>query len=141
MQPPNTTEICGRPLCRHLALAVERIAKMVAVGKHAVLLGQIGPAAIDQIQTGQPVRLGYFLRAGVLLDGLVKETAALYGGVIGNNRHWLAMHHADARHDPCGVYVAPVLPPSRQRQIALRKAVPGSITRSILSRTKSLPRA
>ena len=50
-----TTAICGMPARRHVGLVVEDAAEMLAVGKHLVLVRQVGAAGIDQVDAGQPV--------------------------------------------------------------------------------------
>ena len=60
---------------------------MVAVGKDFVLIGQIGAAAIDQIDAGQLAFLGDFLRAQVLFHRHRVIGAALDRRVIGNDHH------------------------------------------------------
>ena len=44
---------------------------MAGIGKDPVLFGQICPAAVHQIEAGQPVFRRDLLRADVLLDGFV----------------------------------------------------------------------
>ena len=73
---------------------------MITVGKHLILLGQIGAAAIDQIKAGQIVLAGDLLRPEVLFNGHREIGAALDGGVITHNHAFLARNPADAGDDP-----------------------------------------
>ena len=58
---------------------------MVTVGKHLVLIRQVGTAGIDQIDARQVVLLGDFLGAQMLFDGQRVVGAALYRGVVAHN--------------------------------------------------------
>ena len=77
----------------HVGLVVKDAAKVIAVWKHFVLVGQIGTARIDQVNAGQVVLLRHFLRPQMLLDGHGVIGAALHGGVVAHNH---AVHTIDA---------------------------------------------
>ena len=96
---------------------------MILVGKHAVLLGEERAAAIDQIDAGQAILFGHLLRAHVLLDGLVKERAALHGRVVGDDHARHAAHHADAGDDAGRRDFAVVLAPGRKGRQLKKRAV------------------
>ena len=66
---------------------------MVTVREHFVLIRQIRAARIDQINAGQVVLLGDFLRAQVLLDGQRVVGAAFDRGVVADDH---AINAADA---------------------------------------------
>ena len=101
---------------RHAALAVEAVAEVVLVGKHAVLLRQKGTAAVHQVQAGQSQALGDFLRPHVFLDGFMEERAALDGGVVGDEHARPPGHHADAGDDARTRHLVAILIPGRQRR-------------------------
>ena len=90
MQLPITQAICGMPSRRHLRLVEEDAAEMVAVGKDLGLVRQVGAAAIDQIDAGQPVLLRDLLRAQMLLHRHREIGAALHRGVVGDDHHFAA---------------------------------------------------
>ena len=85
---------------RHLRLIIENPAKMVAVGKHLVLIGQVRPAAVDQIDTWQAASLGDLLGAQVLLDGHRVICATFHGGIIADNHNLVAVDAAHASNHP-----------------------------------------
>ncbi len=66
---------------------------MVAVGEDLILQRQEGPAGVDQVDAGQAVLLGDFLRAQMLLHRHRVIGAALDGGIVGNDQ---AFHPGDA---------------------------------------------
>ena len=88
------------PFDAHLRLVEEDAAEMVAVGKHLGLVRQVGAAAVDQIDARQPVGLGDFLRAEMLLDRHRIIGAALHRGVVADDHHLPPRHAADARDHP-----------------------------------------
>ena len=73
---------------------------MIAIGKDFRLVGQIGAAAVHQIEAGQAVLLRDLLRAQMLFHRDGKIGAALHGGVIGDD-HRLAAHHTADAGDQC----------------------------------------
>ncbi|MNV03306.1 hypothetical protein D3C71_935670 [compost metagenome] len=89
-------------LRRHIGLIVKDTAEMIAVGKHLVLIGQVRAAGIHQINTGQAVFSGDFLRAQMFLDRQRIIGAALHRRIIGDNDAFTARHPADAGDDPGG---------------------------------------
>ena len=72
---------------------------MVAVGKDAVLVGQIGAPRIDQINARQIVLAGDFLRPKMLLHRDRIIGAALDRRVIGDDHAFRARNRADAGDD------------------------------------------
>ena len=66
----------------HPRLIVKDAAKMIAVWEHLILIGQIGPTAIDHVNTGQIAFLGDFLGAEVFFDGHGVIGATLYRRII-----------------------------------------------------------
>ena len=89
----------GNALGRHIGLIEENAAEMIAVGKDLVLHGQEGAAGIDQIDAGQVVLLGDFLRAQMLFHGQRIIGSALHRGVIGDDHALDARDAADACDD------------------------------------------
>ena len=80
----------------HPRLVVEDPAEVFAVRKDLVLQRQERAAGIDQVDAGQAVLAGDFLRAQVLLHRHREVGAALDGGVVGDDHHFLVHHPADA---------------------------------------------
>ncbi len=87
-------------LRRHLCLIEEDAAEMVAVGEDLVLVGQVGAAAVHQIDAGQVVLLRNLLGTQMFLHRHRIVGAALHGGVIGHHHHLLPHHPADADDQP-----------------------------------------
>ncbi len=81
---------------------------MVAVGEDAVLLGQEGAAAIDEVEAGQPVLLGDLLGAQVFPHRLGEEGAALHRRIVGDDHAGRVVDHADAGDDAGGRHLAAV---------------------------------
>ena len=84
---------------RQRRLVVENAAEMVAVGKHIVLVRQIGAAGIDQIDARQTVVARDFLGAQMLLHGHRIIGAALHRRIVDDDDAFLAHHRADAGDD------------------------------------------
>jgi hypothetical protein len=82
-----------QPLGAHIGLVKEDAAKVVAVGEHLVLVGQVSTARVHQVNARQVVLLRNFLRTQMLLhrEGVIR--AAFHGGVVAHNH---AVHTADA---------------------------------------------
>ena len=95
-------------LRRHVGLVVEDAAEMIAVGKHLVLVGQIGAAGIDQIDAGQPVLPGDLLGAQVLLHRHRIIGAALHRGVVADHHDLATLDAADPGDQPGGRDVAAI---------------------------------
>src|SRR3546814_20777785 len=74
----------GDALGRHSGLVVKDAAKVVAIRKDLVLIGQVGSAGIDQVYARQAVLLGDFLRPQVFLDRKRVVGAAFDRGKIGS---------------------------------------------------------
>lgn len=83
----------------HARLVVEDAAEVVLVREDVGLLGQVGAAAVDEVQAGQLVLLGDGLGAQVLLDGDGVVRAALDGAVVGDDDARDALDDAHARDD------------------------------------------
>ena len=66
---------------------------MVAVGEYLVLMRQVRPAAVNQINTWQAVGLGNFLRTQMLFDGHWVISATLHRSVVTDD-HALAAGNA-----------------------------------------------
>ena len=86
-------------LGRHLRLIEEDAAEMLAVGKHLVLVRQVGAAGIDQIEAGQSARARDLLRAQMLLHRDRIVGAALHRRVVGNDHAFAPGDAADAGDD------------------------------------------
>ena len=84
----------------HLGLIVKDSAKMVSVWEDLILIGQIGPAAIDQGDHGQMALLRDFLGAQMFFHGHRIVGTAFDRGVIANDHHVAPMHFADTGDEP-----------------------------------------
>ena len=87
----------GDALGAHPGLVIENPAKVITVGKDLILIGQVGPSAVDQIDAGQVVFLGNFLSAQVFFDGNRIVGATLYRRVVADDHHLMPGHPTDAR--------------------------------------------
>ena len=72
---------------------------MIAIGKDFVLIGQIGPTRIDEIDTGQPVGLRDLLRTKMFFHRHRVVGATLHSGVIAHDHHLATGHPTDAGDD------------------------------------------
>ncbi len=100
----------------HPALLVEASPEMIAVRKHAILLGQVSAAAVYQIHAGQTVIEGDLLRPQMLLHRLMEKRSALHGRVVGDDHAGRIADHADPGHDSRYWHLAAVQPPGGQRR-------------------------
>ena len=98
----------GDALRRHARLVVEDAAEVLAVGEHLVLMRQVGPARIHQIEAGQPVLLGDLLSADVLLDGHRIVGAALDRRVVGDDDALAPFDAPDSGDDAGGRHIGAV---------------------------------
>ena len=85
---------------RHLRLIVEDAPEMVAVREHLILIGQIGPAGIDQIDAGQTVLARDLLRAQMLLHCDRIIGAALHRRIVADDHAVAARYTPDAGDNP-----------------------------------------
>ena len=93
-----------------VGLVVEDAPEVVAVGEDLVLVRQVRPARIHQVDARQPALGGDLLRAQVLLHRQRVVGAALHGGVVRHHHHLLARRPGRCRRS------AP--PPARPRRRA-----------------------
>jgi hypothetical protein len=93
---PITTAICAIPGA-HVGLVEEDPAEMIPVGKHLVLVGQVGAARIHQIDAGQIVLERDLLGAEMLLHRQRVIGPALHRGVVAHHHHVAAPDPADPR--------------------------------------------
>ncbi len=91
---------------RQVGLVVEDPAEVVAIGKHLVLQRQVGAARVHQVQAGQMVLQGHFLRAQVFLDRHRIVGAALDGGIVGHDHAGTSVDAADAGDHAAGRHLA-----------------------------------
>ena len=82
----------------HIGLVVEDAAKVLLIGKHVVLVGQIRAARVDQVNARQVVLLGNLLGPQMLFHGHGVISAALDSGVIANNHTIHATDPTQARN-------------------------------------------
>ena len=87
---------------RQVGLVEKDAAEVIAIRKHFVLRGQKRAAAIDEIEAGQAILGGDFLRAQVLLHGQRIVRPALHRRVVRNDRALLPRHPADTGDDAGG---------------------------------------
>ena len=85
----------------HIGLVEKDAAKVIAVWKHIVLVGQVGTTRVDQVNAGQVVLLRHFLRAQMFLDGHGVVGTALHGGVVAHNHAIYAIDAANASNHAC----------------------------------------
>mmetsp|Transcript_22728 Transcript_22728/g.37564 ORF Transcript_22728/g.37564 Transcript_22728/m.37564 type:complete len:635 (-) Transcript_22728:3304-5208(-) len=104
----------------HLRLIEKNAAKVVPVRKDLVLIGQVRPAAVDQVDAGQAILLGDLLGAQVFFDGHGIIGAALYGGVVANHHNLVAHDPANAR-DHTRTRSRPIIKTMRCRRPDLKK--------------------
>ncbi len=87
-------------LGRHPRLVEKDAAEMLAVGKHLVLVRQVGAAGIDEIDARQPACARDLLRAQMLLHRHREIRAALHRRVVGDDDAFPPPDAADAGDDP-----------------------------------------
>ena len=126
---------------RHPGLVVEDPAEMVAVGEDVRLEREERPAAVDEVDARQAVLEGDLLGPQVLLDGHRVVGAALDGRVVGDDHAGRALDAADAGDDAGARAHRRRRGRSAASGLSSRNAEPGSIRRSMRSRTGSLPRS
>jgi hypothetical protein len=120
-------------LGRHVGLVVEDAPEMVAVGKHLVLVGQVGAAAVHQVDAGQAVLRGDLLRAQVLLDRHRVVGAALHRGVVADDHDLAALTRPTPAITPAAGAAPSYIPCAANRPIS-RNGEPGSSSRATRSR-------
>ena len=81
-------------LAAHQRVVIEDAAGAVLAGENAVLIGQVDARGIHQVDDGQAVAHGDFLRAQDLGDGLRPPGAGLHGGVVGHDHGGAALDSA-----------------------------------------------
>ena len=134
-----TTAICGMRSADIRAWLKKMRPKCSRSGKDLGLQRQERAARVDQVDAGQPVLERDLLRADVLLHRDRIVGAALDRRVVGDDQHLAARDPADAGDDarPPGASL------SYRSQAASgdssRNGEPGSSSRSMRSRTGSLP--
>ena len=101
-------------LGRHGRLIVEDAAEIVLVGEYLVLVRQIGAAAVDQVDAGQPVLPRHLLRPQMLLHRHRVVGAALDRGVVDHDHAFAARDAADAGDDPGRRHLVAVEPVRRE---------------------------
>ena len=125
---------------RQGGLVIEDAAEMLAVGEDLVLVRQVGAAGIHQIDAGQVVLAGDFLRAQVFLHRHRIIGAALDRGVVADHHAFDAGDAPDAGDDAGGRDVGVVHAVGRHlRQLEERRA--GIQQRRTRSLGSILPRA
>src|SRR3546814_7594721 len=91
-----SSDVCSSDLG---GLVEEDAPEVIAVRKDLVLVGQIGPARIHQVNARQPILLCDFLGPQVLLDGQRIVGSALDRGVVADNDAFGAGNAADAGNE------------------------------------------
>ena len=81
---------------------------MMRVGEDLVLAGEVGAARIDEVDAGQPVLGGDFLRAQMLLHGERIIGAALHRRVVGDDHGEAARDLADAGDEGACGHIFPI---------------------------------
>ena len=126
---------------RHPRLVVEDPAEVVAVREDVGLERQERAAGVDEVDARQPVLERDLLRPQVLLDGHRVVRAALDRRVVGDDHAGRALDPADAGDDAGARRVVVVEAGRGERAQLEERASPGSRSRSMRSRTGSLPRS
>ncbi len=93
-------------LRRHLRLIVEDAPEMLAIGKYVGLIGQVRTAAIDQIDTGQPVFERDLLRPQMLLHRQRVIGATLHRRIIADDHHLPPLDAAYPSDQPSARHLA-----------------------------------
>ncbi len=83
----------------HVRLVEEDAAEVLAIGKHVVLVRQIGPARVHQVDARQAILLRDLLRAQVLLHRHRIVGAPLDGGIVRHHDALASAHPPDAGND------------------------------------------
>ena len=107
----------------HLGLIVKDTPEVVTVRENLVLLRQVRPTTVDQVDTGQAVLLRNLLGAQMLLYRHREIGAAFNGGIVANDHAFLPRDHTDPRNHPRrrrGI----VIHPMRRRRADLQKRAP-----------------
>ena len=127
------------PLGRHARLVEEDAAEVLAIGEDLGLQRQERAAGVDEVDAGQAVLERDLLRAQVLLDGDRVVGAALDRRVVGDDQHLAARDAADAGDDARRRARRRRTCPQAASGDSSRNGEPGSSSRSMRSRTGSLP--
>ena len=85
----------------HARLVVEDAAEVLAIWKHLILQGQKCATRIHQVDAGQAILQGHFLRAKMLLYGDREIGAPFDRRIVGDNQHFLTLDPADAGDQTC----------------------------------------
>ena len=120
---PHHNGNLGNTLGAHPGLIVENPAKVIAVRKHLVLIGQVRPAAVDKVDAGQMVFLRDLLRTEVFLDGHRIVRTTLHGGIVADDHAKSPADLPDPRNRP-GTGRGPIIHPMRGHRTDLQKRRP-----------------
>ncbi len=94
-----TAAICGIRLLEHASLVIEDAPEVVAVGKDIGLERQKRATGVDQVDAGEMILLGDFLRAQVLFDGHGVITPALDRGIVDDDDTFLLLDQSNTSND------------------------------------------
>ena len=104
----------------HLRLIVKNSAKVVTIGKHLVLIGQVRTPTVDQINAWQTVLFGNLLRAQVLFHRHRVICATLHRRIITNDHDFMALHLTNA-HNHTRTRGSAIIQPMRSRGTDFQK--------------------
>ena len=76
----------------HIGLVEKNSSEVISVWKHFILIRQVGPARVDQVNTGQIVLCGHFLRTQMLFHAERVVGTTFHRGVVAHNH---AVHATD----------------------------------------------
>ena len=107
-RPHHGGDLRDAQLAPHQRIVEEDAAGAVLAGKDAVLVGQVDARGIHQVDDGQAVAHGDFLRAQNLGDGFRPPGAGLHGGVVGHDDGGAALDAGQSGDDAGGGRLAVV---------------------------------
>ena len=93
-----------------MSLVIENASEVLAIWKDFALEGQERTARIHEIDAREVILQRDLLCAQVLFDGDGEVSAALYGGIVGNDHALTAMDSSDSSDDACAGSIIVVHP-------------------------------
>ncbi len=87
----------------HIRLIIEAAAEMIAIREHILLVRQVGPARVNQIDTGEMVLQRHFLRPEMLLHRQRIVSPALHRRIVADDDAFAPLDPADTGDDPGGM--------------------------------------
>ncbi len=97
----------------HVRLIIKTPAKMITIGEHILLVRQVRPAGIDEIDAGKPVFERNFLRPQMLLHSQRVISTTLHRCIIADDNTFAPLDAANAGNDTGGMNIAAIHIPGR----------------------------